>query len=179
MNKNNIVRSWSLVSYLHTAEEIEVRLQSIPILSAYAYILHDMDINENGEIKTPHFHIAIILKQPTTLNRICSYFKGEETDGTPINCLGKPTISNSAIYDYLTHKNEPEKHQYSETAIISSNKQKFQEIETQADNTFDILEDLLNGKQLREMVRLYGRDFLIHYNQYKMLAFDIKEEENI
>lgn len=80
----------------------------------YAYILHDKDILETGEIKRKHYHIMLELENPLSFNSIQKKFKGAHIE--------TPKYKKSA-YQYLIHNspNSKEKYQYELKEIVSNN----------------------------------------------------------
>lgn len=78
--------------------------------------LHDKDVNEDGTLKKPHYHIEFIFngsrKKETVIN-IC-----EELHA---NLYAKCLEDCQAYYEYLIHKNNPEKYQYNESDIVHIN----------------------------------------------------------
>lgn len=173
-NDNKRTRNWSLVTYLDK-ETLCQRLCSIDNIRYYAFIEHDKDVQEDGTPKDRHIHLALVLNSARTLQQIAPRFTDITSNAG--NCFGQPTRSNRAIIDYFTHKNEPEKHQYSESEIISNNIDYFKNDETDEDNTYMIIEDLLNGKSLRELAKTYGRALLYHYRDFRDFVKDCKDEE--
>ena len=173
-NQNKRTRNWSLVVYL---DEITLaqRLAVLENVRYFAYIVHDKDKLENGEPKPKHIHLAVCLNSARTLQQIAMRF----TDITQNagNAFGQPTRSNKAIIEYFTHQNEPEKYQYAEDKIVSNNIDYFKNDETDEDNTYMIVEDIIKGKPLRELIKLYGRELLYHYTQFKDVANDIIQQE--
>lgn len=172
-------RNWSIVSYLENEDTILDIIRNCKNIRDYAFIYHNKDITTEGNIKPFHYHIALILRNARTREQVEKLFIGEDKDGRKINCLAEKTIDNKAIIQYFTHKNHPEKFQYDESLIISSDLKAFTERQTNEDNTFSIVEDMLSGLKLRELVARYGRDFLYHYTQIKTLVGDIVQEEKI
>lgn len=174
LNQNKRTRNWSLVVYL---DEIILaqRLAVLENVRYFAYIVHDKDKLENGEPKPKHIHLAVCLNSARTLQQIAMRF----TDITQNagNAFGQPTRSNKAIIEYFTHQNEPEKYQYAEDKIVSNNIDYFKNDETDEDNTYMIVEDIIKGKPLRELIKLYGRELLYHYTQFKDVANDIIQQE--
>lgn len=77
--------------------------------------LHDKDLNANGEIKKPHYHIVLFFTGPTTYNRVDKITK--LINGT----IPKRVISPIGMIRYLTHKDNPEKYQYDEREITTIN----------------------------------------------------------
>lgn len=77
--------------------------------------IHDMDINPDGSTKKAHYHIIIAYEGPTTYNNV----KGvcERVNAT----IPQPLEQLRGYYRYFTHKDNPEKFQYSESDITTIN----------------------------------------------------------
>lgn len=106
----------------------ELKMRGLPIAISP---LHEFDLkNEEGEIKKPHYHVILCYPGPTTFNAVKS-LTVDELKGT----IPKALDSVKGAYDYLTHKNDPKKFQYSEDEI-----------------------ELLNGFDIIEMAQLSERD---------------------
>lgn len=78
----------------------------------YAYILHDKDKDENGNLIPSHIHFVLCLNSAlrlsTVLNKIC--------DTLDINEFGvtlSKTVSYTGAIQYLIHKNDSDKYKYS------------------------------------------------------------------
>ncbi len=171
---NKRTRNWSLVTYL-TVEQLCQRLCSIENVRYYAFIVHDKDKNEDGTDKPKHIHLAVVLNSARTIAQLAPRFTDIASDAG--NCFGQPTRSNRAIIEYFTHKNEPSKFQYNEEDIISNNLDYFKEYEADEDNTYMILQDMLNGKSLLDIAKIYGRAFIYHYRDFKTFCDDVKQQE--
>lgn len=115
MEKNVKKKYWAFVLYLESAPENWkeiLQLRGIPVcISPY----HDKDVNPDGTAKKPHYHIILCFPNTTTYNNVKSI-----TDS-----LNQPIpISLDAVngyYRYLTHKDNPEKYQYSPEDIETLN----------------------------------------------------------
>lgn len=115
MEKNVKKKYWAFVLYLESAPENWkeiLQLRGIPVcISPY----HDKDVNPDGTPKKPHYHIILCFPNTTTYNNVKSI-----TDS-----LNQPIpISLDAVngyYRYLTHKDNPEKYQYSPEDIETLN----------------------------------------------------------
>lgn len=81
-------------------------LSKLAQFSDFAYILHDQDVDGNGELKKPHYHWLIARDTPAPLS-------------TMVNALGVPDNSVEfcrsyrAFLRYMIHADDPTKHQYS------------------------------------------------------------------
>lgn len=73
---------------------------------------HDKDINElTGELKKKHKHIILCYEGPTTRNQVNELIE-------PFNApIPIPQVNIKGAIRYLTHANNPEKHQYDKNDI--------------------------------------------------------------
>lgn len=80
----------------------------------YALIIHDKDIDENGQPKKVHKHLVIELINPISFNSIQKRFNGAHIE---------PIKYKKSSYQYLIHNspNSKEKYQYDPNDIISNN----------------------------------------------------------
>lgn len=108
-------RNWAFVVYPESLPENWLDILKLKGLMTAISPLHDMDKNPTGEVKKAHYHIILSYGNPTTYNNVLVLTK--ELNGTiPI-----PLESVTGMYRYLTHKDNPEKHQYKEEDIILLN----------------------------------------------------------
>lgn len=108
-------RYWAFVLYLESApsdwKEI-LQQTGLPFcISPY----HDKDINADGTIKKPHYHIILCFNGPTTYNNVKSI---TDSLNQPIPIALQQV---KGYYRYLTHKDNPEKYQYDEKDITCYN----------------------------------------------------------
>lgn len=81
----------------------------------WAYILHDKDVKEDGsgELKASHYHFYIRFENPRYISSVASELE------VPVNML-QYVISDKGMIQYMTHKNQPDKYQYSEEEIVAN-----------------------------------------------------------
>lgn len=140
MDRPKKIQKHEVVTYLEhfkSADEIVKLLDQFKQIKRYALILHDKDLNEVGEIKKPHYHVLLDFSPQTA-----------PTEWTA-NLL-KVQVNNvnrvrnwSKAYDYLTHKNDPNKYQY-DPLLIKSN---YEHVEApQRANLNDLITSIANGE---------------------------------
>ena len=115
-NEKNIKkRYWVCVLYPESAPEDWRQILTETGLQCAVSPLHDKDINPDGEPKKPHYHVILCYSGPTTYNTVKAL-----TDK-----LNQPVPqaldSVKGYYRYFTHKDNPEKYQYSEDEITTIN----------------------------------------------------------
>ena len=175
-------RNWRLTSYLSESQIRDVLDEHSNQIKAFAYILHDKDITDKGEPKTPHYHILLCLYNANSLNGLLRWFDGFQDDnGNDINTLAKVMNNRTGAYAYLTHNTcaSQDKYQYSDSDIVSYNSDFFatEDEEDKVDTLSCALTDMLNGIPLNEIRVKYGRDFILHYCHIKALYNDIQKQE--
>lgn len=180
MKKSLRSRKFSLVTYLNESQLCGVLLQHSHQIRSYAYAYHDKDIAETGEFKILHCHVVLVLYNATSLSAVLRWFDYlTDEGGRNVNTLGEYCTDIYSQFDYLTHRHNPDKFQYS-SDIVKSDDLKFWNAveESSFDNltlaTFSYLDSNL---PLRDLVKIYGRDFIIHYRTIKELSEDIRLEQ--
>ncbi len=143
-------------------------------ISAYAWIKHDKDNKE------PHIHLYIKFNSDRRPTDVQKWFENcTDNKDEPANTLWQKVKCPQGLITYLTHANEPNKHQYEEKEIHYSSEDAKNELleEFNEDNGYDALQQMLDNIPLRDIARKHGRDFIRYYNSYKQLAEDIHNQE--
>ena len=166
--------NYDIVSYL-TLEDI---LNQIQVLNPVYYAvspLHDLDIKDNGEHKKPHYHIVLCFgtkKRGTQLTRLFN-----TTELRLINT----GYQLKGSFNYLTHDSNDckGKVKYEKFKLITNNLEYFENLDDcqGTDNSFDIIDRIIRGCSTRDMVKLYGKDFIYHRKDYLSVAEAIQYEE--
>lgn len=139
----------------------------------WEYILHDKDKKEDGTPTEPHWHINIILREWKSIKGVCNLIKGGQ------NSLAIPMNDKKEAHEYLTHKNDPDKFQYEENLIKSSEKKLWKETESKSDENERFITTIENQTMtLREKAIKLGRDYMKNHFKYKSFINEIKEEES-
>lgn len=105
-------RYWAFVCYPESLPEDwldQLRLSGLRIAISP---LHNLDVNPDGEVKKPHYHVIITFNGPATIKQ-ANRISIEICHGT--ECI--PLEAVRGYYNYLTHKDNPEKQQYDEDEI--------------------------------------------------------------
>lgn len=99
-------RNWWFILYPESAPVDWLDLLQSRAVPFAVSPLHDQCLDENGNVKKPHYHIILTYDGPTTYNHVLELTRS----------LGQPiplrVESLSGAYSYLTHANAPDKHQY-------------------------------------------------------------------
>ena len=163
------IYNWSVVSY-QPFNELEYALSKA---SKFAYILHDYDVDEDGLLRSPHYHLLLHFNSHVSFNVLKQYLNKDKVSGQ--NNFAQEILDKKKMYEYLTHINYPDKYQYSES-LIQTNSRSFWTYEKEEKNYLELLEDL-EHMTMRQMAIKWGRDFIINYKKYKEFAHDMRVEE--
>lgn len=116
MAKKNVKkRNWAFILYPDSAPEEWLSLLQETGLQCAISPLHQFDVNPTGEVKKPHYHIIACYSGPTSYNVVKSL-----TDS--LKCPAPQALEQvRGYYRYFTHKDNPEKFQYSDSDIQTVN----------------------------------------------------------
>lgn len=110
---DNRQRNFACIVYPDSAPPNWITIIADLKVPAFISPLHEYDVNPDGELKKPHYHIMLMFegkKSEEQWNYYKSLFGG----------IGSEIIlSKKAYARYLCHLDNPEKHQYSKADVIS------------------------------------------------------------
>lgn len=135
----------------------------------YYLILHDKDIQEDGTLKKPHYHIVFNLQAKHSKAKFLEAIAnaiGQHTDSISIDEL----IQLEGAVRYLIHIDNPEKHQYNEFEIVSNDKRLRRFI---VGEEMWIVECMNESGTIKEFVNLVG---LTLGNKYRGIAKDYMQD---
>ena len=89
------------------------------VFDSWSYILHDMDVDGNGELKKPHYHWVGHRRTAEGKDSPCSVDTVANALGIPANDV-EYCKSEKAAIRYLIHADDPEKYQY-DRGLIQAN----------------------------------------------------------
>lgn len=99
-------------------EDIKNYLENNEVIKFYAFILHDKDTNDNGELKTPHYHIVIYLTRAFAKNTIImDIVKSMSINKLIVSCRVGDIVESTI---YLTHSESKTKYHYSSLDIVTN-----------------------------------------------------------
>lgn len=189
-NLSSRVRHFDLVFYGKEIELMELLADYKARIAHYVYIKHDKDVYEEdivendeivhkkGDLKKPHFHVIVDTYNGATCSAMKRLFTTKEDKPRVL-----PVNDQVACYEYLWHKNNPEKYQYSKKCLCSDDLDYYErmcvvgQVRDTDSVAMHIVEDIIAGVNPRILCSRYGRDFIIHYNQYKDMAWTIEQWE--
>lgn len=108
-------RNWSYIVYPESVPPDWIEQLQNTGLPFTISPLHDRDINPDGTLKKPHYHVIVSYSNTTTYSSI-SGLRTITKGPFPIACKNV-----SGMYAYFTHKHNPEKYQYNSNDIQKFN----------------------------------------------------------
>ena len=79
----------------------------------FAYILHDKDTKETGEVVEPHYHLLLVFKNARSFEAIQRIF---------VKAHIEETLNIVSAINYLIHNGKPNKYAYDKSAIVTNSK---------------------------------------------------------
>lgn len=114
-SKNVKKRNWVFVLYPESAPDNWIDLLRETGLQCAISPLHDKDVNPDGTPKKAHYHVIACYSGPTSFT-VVQGLTDSLNQPNP-----QPLEQVRGYYRYFTHKDNPEKFQYSENDIFSIN----------------------------------------------------------
>lgn len=158
-------------------------------LRHYAFILHDHDVKEDGSPKGDHTHFVINTIKECTTQWVCNTLTRYQAEiGVEViqNTLCQVAADPVQCYRYLRHADDPEKYQYSGDDVVTDDsgywlireEKRFQYVDD-SNTAFNIITDIINHVPMFEMLKRYGREFVINRNHYYSFVQEMySQEEN-
>lgn len=110
-NKETRTRNWTIVVYPESAPENWREMLEDMHLEWVESPLHDKDINANGEIKKPHWHILLLF------NGVKTYEQVKEISDMLNAPIPERCHNARGMVRYMAHLDNPEKAQYKTSDI--------------------------------------------------------------
>lgn len=168
--KDNRKRNWTVVVYPESAPENWREILDDERIEWVESPLHDKDINPDGSIKKPHWHIMLLFDGNKSYEQI-----KEITD--KINAPSPKYIQSvRAMTRYLAHIDNPEKVQYSVSEIRGHGGVDLAELlKPNASNRYEMIADMVEYIKQHEITEFI--DFVdfaknTHYNDWFPLLCD-------
>ena len=99
-------RNWTFVAYPESLPSNWLEVLEKTGLPIAISPLHDKDINEDGLPKKAHYHVMLCFDGPTSFSVVFKLSNSLNQTRPEV------VMSIKGMYDYLTHRNNPEKAQY-------------------------------------------------------------------
>lgn len=157
-------RNWVFVLYPESAPADWKDILQKTGLEVAISPLHDMDKNPDGTVKKAHYHIILLYPGPSTGSVVWDLVVETLRQPMPL-----PLESVRGMYRYLTHRDNPEKHQYQEKDIITI-------------NGFDISNyaDLSSSDKSKiklELVKLIKEEVIVEYSDFINRLIEIGRDD--
>lgn len=105
--------------YHYTEEDLRSYFENEDYLSYWAFIKHDKDVDDDGDVKRPHYHLVLLCNSSYTKDRILSELSKNLVKNRAVVSVRSYNDIYQAV-QYLLHRNDADKHQYDSKDIVSS-----------------------------------------------------------
>lgn len=150
--------------------------------SKWAFAVHDKDVNDDGTLKKPHYHLVLSCKYPVRYKDVLSSLGLPDSSMTLPDAHSKTRTFRSMVR-YLIHADSSKKYQY-DVDIISSNfdvSPFFSDFsgDKSADAFVELLDFMSQKTSNRRSIALYAAStgLLGYYRQYYKILWDIIDYE--
>lgn len=169
-------RKYGVLSLVCYDEDLLERWLCLVRPSSYAYIEHNCDVIEDGTRKETHYHCIAKFKgnDRPALTSLGKIFKTS-------NVIVDLPFDEVASYEYLIHKNSPDKYQYDPKLIHSFVREGEVRVGISKEEAYEdanarFLDDLQSLNK-RELAKKYGRDYMKNSRTYHMFIGDMEYQE--
>lgn len=167
---------YSLITYCPISEIDALVFESCKF---YAWILHDKDLTEDGEVKEPHYHLILEFNDCRPRNPI-KLLQGFKPD--VYTTMIENVKSTRACVRYLCHLDQPDKMSYEVGEVFSNDTERVEKLcsDSKMRDNNDFYYDLLN-LDICQMAIKYGRDYIKNLEKYEKARCILQEhiEERI
>ena len=168
-------------------ETMEDKLNAQPNIKSWVYIVHDKDVDEEGNPKEAHFHLVVETLQSVQFSTIGGYIDVPKQyverikQGVKSGRYWRSDIGGA--YSYLTHRNAPDKYQYSDDEVVAKDGFDWKQIRDKSEMTkqeiqalHKTLKDIENGKIRRfNLFKVVSMEQYISYKKDFEKAFEYRE----
>lgn len=167
---------FNIVIGANYVKDYEIKIDALSSLGfIYASILHDKDIDNNGVLKNPHYHLIIKvdkrIRGKTLLYKLVEIFK-TNVENIQIN----ECFNFISSIQYLIHKNDNDKYQYDSDYIMHNMGQALnmyldangKDIELTTEMIIDIVSSVQDTIDIIKSIGIY------RYNALRNTIYDIK-----
>ncbi len=151
----------------------------LDLIKGYSYIRHDKfsdaELNDDGTEPEPHYHIVIRFWKQISLSTVKRWFWCLDDNGV-VNTHVQRCTDVIGQYEYLIHKYDPDKYQYSVDDRFVYNKMYFEvEDQVEADSAFLALQMALVDTDPYVIARRFGKDFIYHQRD----IYELRDRINV
>lgn len=163
--KDDRTRNWTFIVYPESAPENWIEILNGEQVPFAVSPLHDKDVNADGEVKKPHWHVMLMFSGKKSFTQI-----KEITDklNSPVP---QKVNSTKAMARYFVHLDNPEKYQYRKEDIRvyggAEIKQHLTSASEQKNERYD---------GIREMCKFVDEHGIIEFSDLMAYAMDNKAE---
>lgn len=155
-------------------------LNGLQWVQHWAYITHDKDVKDDGELKEKHTHVLLYTYEAKTVTAIKKNFDNFSAEYYAMrsaeaqNTMAQECNDISAQWRYLRHLDDKNKAQYDIQDVVCDDLSywntldKYNGLTDSVGNAgLSILDDYMNGTDCYTMAQRYGKEWIYHISHYQ------------
>lgn len=150
---------WALVAYPESLPEDWYDILTDLHIQVLVSPLHDKDVNADGEVKKPHFHIVLIFESLKSLTQVKELAE-------KLNCPAPmKQDSKRGIARYLCHLDNPEKAQYPIDEVMELGGADYRSIINTASDKYEVIGEIIDWLELNPSIHRWSFARLLHWSR--------------
>lgn len=160
-------RNWATVIYPESMDENWRDKLKALVVPALVSPLHDRDVNADGSLKKPHYHVIVLFDGVKTMEQAQEVFAKISGVGT------EPIRSIRAYARYLTHMDDPEKTQYDVFDVQAFGGVDYQSLISSPINKYSVIAEIIAYCEQEDIISyatllLYSKTYRVDW--FKVLC---------
>ena len=150
---------WALIGYPESLPDNWLDILNDLHIQILISPLHDRDVNADGEIKKPHYHIVLLFESLKSLSQV-------KEIAEMLNCPApKKQDSKRGIARYLCHLDNPEKAQYSVDDVRALGGADYRSIISMANEKYEVISEIIEWLESNTDIHHWSFARLLRWSQ--------------
>lgn len=150
-------RNFATIVYPDSAPDNWLDILRDMKVNCFVSPLHNEDVNPDGEIKKPHYHVLVMFDSPKAPDQFLEFI-------TPIHGVGIEKVNSIRGYArYLCHLDNPEKAQYDKEDVICIGSCDYLESISLSSDRYGVIRDMIDFCNSKSII-LFS-DLLLYASQ--------------
>lgn len=131
-------RNYASIVYPESAPDKWQEILADQLVAALISPLHDQDLDNEGKLKKPHYHVLLLFSGVKTREQAAEVF-------ALIGGVGCEKVNSARSYArYLIHADHPEKVQYDRAKVVALSGADFESLARQPEDRYKIISEIVD-----------------------------------
>lgn len=150
---------WALVGYPESLPDDWYSILDELHIQVLISPLHNKDVNADGEVKKPHFHIVLIFESLKSYSQVLEI-------ANKLNCpVPQKQDSKRGIARYLCHLDNPEKAQYEVDDVVTLGGADYRALISMASDKYEVVGEIIDWLEANPSVHRWSFARLLHWSR--------------